>query len=50
MRDAVHKAFWDTLEEQLSQTPPQYERAVSLLGEIKEVMCDEEVILFMIGL
>ena len=37
MRDAVHRAFWDTLEEQLAQNPPRYERAISLLGEIKEV-------------
>ena len=38
VRDVVHKAFWDGLQEQLSQNPPQYDRALSLLGEIKEVM------------
>jgi len=38
VRDAVHRAFWDTLEEQLAQNPPQYERAISLLSEIKETL------------
>ena len=38
MKDVVHKAFWDILEEQISQDPPKYERALLLLEEIKEVI------------
>jgi len=33
----VHQAFWDLLREELSQDPPEYEHALILLGEIKEV-------------
>ncbi len=39
MRDVVHKAFWDQLQEQLDQDPPLYDNALQLLKEIKEVNC-----------
>ncbi|ESN99275.1 hypothetical protein HELRODRAFT_185060 [Helobdella robusta] len=35
VKEVMTKAFWDILEEQLSETPPTYTQALSLLGEIK---------------
>ena len=37
VRDVVHKAFWDKLREEISQEPPVYNQALSLLQELKEV-------------
>ena len=37
VRDVVHKAFWDKLEEELSHDPPVFNQALSLMGEVKEV-------------
>lgn len=37
VKDIVHKAFWDCLSVQLSEVPPTYDRAIKLVGEIKEV-------------
>lgn len=37
IRDNVHKAFWDILESELSDDPPEYGHAVRLLEEIREV-------------
>lgn len=37
VRDIVHKAFWDCLEDQLKEDPPSYDHAIKLVGEIKEV-------------
>lgn len=37
VHDMVHQAFWDVLREELSRSPPEYEHALVLLGEIKEV-------------
>lgn len=31
----VHKAFWDVLESELQEDPPNYKQAMVLLGEIK---------------
>ena len=37
IKDIAHQAFWDLLKEEFEQDPPQYERALTLLEEIKEV-------------
>lgn len=39
VKETLHKAFWDNLEEQLSASPPDYTQAIQLLQEIKEVSC-----------
>uniref|UniRef100_A0A1B0BLH9 T-complex protein 11-like protein 1 n=1 Tax=Glossina palpalis gambiensis TaxID=67801 RepID=A0A1B0BLH9_9MUSC len=36
IKDILHKAFWDCLREELNQTPPCYDHAIQLLGDIKE--------------
>ncbi|NXJ71028.1 TCP11 protein, partial [Rostratula benghalensis] len=36
VKEMLHKAFWDSLEEQLSASPPDYTWAIQLLQEIKE--------------
>ncbi|NXW43849.1 TCP11 protein, partial [Nyctiprogne leucopyga] len=38
VKETLHKAFWDGLEEQLSASPPDYTRAIQLLQEIKEAL------------
>uniref|UniRef100_A0A3P8V3X4 T-complex 11, testis-specific-like 2 n=1 Tax=Cynoglossus semilaevis TaxID=244447 RepID=A0A3P8V3X4_CYNSE len=38
IRDNVHKAFWDILESELSDDPPEYGHAVRLLEEIREIL------------
>lgn len=38
VRDVVHKAFWDKLQEELNQKPPVFNQALSLLQELKEVI------------
>lgn len=38
VKDIVHKAFWDCLSVQLSEVPPTYDRAIKLVGEIKETL------------
>lgn len=37
MKQIVHKAFWDHLESELNEDPPEYEHAIKLFEEIKEV-------------
>lgn len=39
VRDNVHKAFWDILESELNDDPPEYGQAIRLLEEIREVSC-----------
>ncbi|XP_041452838.1 T-complex protein 11-like protein 1 isoform X2 [Lytechinus variegatus] len=34
----VHQAFWDSLSAQLSDDPPSYTHAVTLIGEIKTIL------------
>ncbi|CDQ83783.1 unnamed protein product, partial [Oncorhynchus mykiss] len=34
----VHKAFWDGLESELNDDPPEYEHAIKLLEEIREIL------------
>ncbi|XP_040060791.2 T-complex protein 11-like protein 1 [Gasterosteus aculeatus] len=36
--EIVHRAFWDSLQEQLSSDPPNYSHAVTLLREVKTVL------------
>ncbi|KFQ79249.1 T-complex protein 11, partial [Phaethon lepturus] len=38
VKETLHKAFWDSLEEQLSASPPDYTWAIQLLQEIKEAL------------
>ncbi|XP_059874647.1 T-complex protein 11-like protein 1 isoform X4 [Delphinus delphis] len=38
VKDIVHKAFWDCLSVQLCEDPPTYDRAIKLVGEIKETL------------
>ncbi|KAK9525757.1 hypothetical protein VZT92_016439 [Zoarces viviparus] len=38
VRDNVHKAFWDILESELNDDPPEYGQAIRLLEEIREVL------------
>ena len=37
MKQIVHRAFWDNIEEELAKDPPNYDPALRLLGELKEV-------------
>lgn len=39
IKNIMHDAFWDLLREQLNADPPQYDHAIPLLGDIKEVKC-----------
>nr|XP_033482761.1 T-complex protein 11 homolog isoform X1 [Epinephelus lanceolatus] len=36
--EIVHRAFWDSLQEQLSSDPPNYSHAVTLLQEVKTML------------
>ncbi|XP_038594565.1 T-complex protein 11-like protein 2 [Micropterus salmoides] len=38
VRDNVHKAFWDILESELNDDPPEYGHAIRLLEEIREIL------------
>lgn len=38
VRDNVHKAFWDILESELNDDPPEYRQAITLLEEIRETL------------
>ncbi|XP_010221617.1 PREDICTED: T-complex protein 11 homolog [Tinamus guttatus] len=38
VKEALHRAFWDRLKEQLSASPPDYTQAIQLLQEIKEAL------------
>lgn len=38
IRDNVHKAFWDILEAELNDDPPEYGQAIRLLEEIREIL------------
>ena len=33
----MHKAFWDSFSEKVSEDPPDYSQAVVLINEVKEV-------------
>lgn len=37
IRETMHDAFWEHLKERLSATPPDFNCALELLKEIKEV-------------
>ncbi|XP_047431565.1 T-complex protein 11-like protein 2 [Mugil cephalus] len=38
VRDNMHKAFWDILETELNDDPPEYGQAIRLLEEIREIL------------
>ncbi|KAG8439468.1 hypothetical protein GDO86_005615 [Hymenochirus boettgeri] len=38
VKQIVHKAFWDCLESELNENPPQYDHAIKLFEEIKEIL------------
>ncbi|XP_028810868.1 T-complex protein 11-like protein 2 isoform X2 [Denticeps clupeoides] len=38
VKEIVHKAFWDCLESELNEEPPEYEHAIRLLEEIRETL------------
>ena len=38
VKNIVHQAFWDVLATELSEEPPQYGHALSLLSEIRETL------------
>ncbi|KAM3926145.1 T-complex protein 11-like protein 2 [Leptodactylus fuscus] len=38
VKQIVHKAFWDRLESDLKEDPPEYEHAIKLFDEIKEIL------------
>ncbi|XP_075898760.1 T-complex protein 11-like protein 1 [Nelusetta ayraudi] len=38
VKEIMHKAFWDYLEDQLKGDPPTYTHAIKLLAEIKETL------------
>ncbi|XP_063165183.1 T-complex protein 11-like protein 2 [Candoia aspera] len=38
IKQIVHQAFWDRLEEDLNEDPPEYEHAIKLFEEIKEIL------------
>jgi len=40
VRDVMHQAFWDNLQEQLSQDPPVYSQAFVLLTEVRDQLLE----------
>uniref|UniRef100_A0A3P8SGE6 T-complex 11, testis-specific-like 2 n=1 Tax=Amphiprion percula TaxID=161767 RepID=A0A3P8SGE6_AMPPE len=38
VRDNLHKAFWDILEAELNDDPPEYGQAIKLLEEIRAIL------------
>nr|XP_006138052.1 T-complex protein 11-like protein 2 [Pelodiscus sinensis]XP_006138053.1 T-complex protein 11-like protein 2 [Pelodiscus sinensis]XP_014436550.1 T-complex protein 11-like protein 2 [Pelodiscus sinensis]XP_025034693.1 T-complex protein 11-like protein 2 [Pelodiscus sinensis] len=38
VKQIVHKAFWDLLESELNEDPPEYDHAIKLFEEIKETL------------
>lgn len=38
VKEIVHRAFWDSLQAQLSLSPPDYTHAITLLQEVKEIL------------
>ncbi|XP_053742439.1 T-complex protein 11-like protein 1 isoform X1 [Synchiropus splendidus] len=38
VKEVMHKAFWDCLEAELQESPPQYDKAVWLLAQVKEIL------------
>ncbi|KAM5289421.1 T-complex protein 11-like protein 2 [Ctenodactylus gundi] len=38
VKNIVHKAFWDVLESELNAEPPEYEHAIKLFEEIREIL------------
>lgn len=40
MKNVVHRVFWDILKTELSEDPPVYSMALSLLKEIRDDLVD----------
>ncbi|KAJ8378379.1 hypothetical protein AAFF_G00243370 [Aldrovandia affinis] len=38
VKEIIHRAFWDSLQAQLSLSPPDYTNAIALLQEVKEIL------------
>ncbi|XP_017266954.1 T-complex protein 11-like protein 2 [Kryptolebias marmoratus] len=38
VKEVVHKAFWHILESELNNDPPEYQHAIKLLEEIREIL------------
>ncbi|XP_077450083.1 T-complex protein 11-like protein 2 isoform X2 [Stigmatopora argus] len=38
VHDNVHNAFWDSLESEINNDPPEYKQAINLLEEIREIL------------
>ncbi|XP_028935138.1 T-complex protein 11-like protein 2 isoform X1 [Ornithorhynchus anatinus] len=38
VKTIVHQAFWDHLESELNEDPPEYEHAIKLFEEIREIL------------
>ncbi|KAM8776872.1 T-complex protein 11-like protein 2 isoform 1-T3 [Rhynchonycteris naso] len=38
VKHIVHQAFWDVLESELNADPPEYDHAIKLLEEIREIL------------
>ncbi|XP_059182394.1 T-complex protein 11-like protein 2 [Centropristis striata] len=38
VKDNLHKAFWDVLETELNDDPPEYGQAIRLLEDIREIL------------
>lgn len=38
VKDNLHKAFWDILESELNDDPPEYGQAIRLLEQIREIL------------
>ncbi|NXE45951.1 T11L2 protein, partial [Casuarius casuarius] len=38
VKQILHKAFWDCLESELNEDPPEYEHAIKVFAEIKEIL------------
>lgn len=37
IKEVMHKAFWDALQEKLNEDPPDFSQAIILLDEVREV-------------
>jgi hypothetical protein len=40
IKDTLHTAFWDILQTELDETPPKYDKLISLLIELRDTFCD----------
>jgi len=38
VKETIHRAFWNVLDAELKEVPPNYTQAMVLLGDVKEVI------------